>query len=234
MTSSFAPFTGFPPQSIDFLANLAANNDRAWFESHKEEYQQALLEPAQAFVRELGEKLQTISDAIRTDDRANGSGVLMRIHRDTRFSKDKSPYKTNISGMFWAGEKKTTSPAFGFQLEAAGMALMGGIFKFTPSMLAAYRAAVQAERTGQALVEILVTLRAAGNYRIEGEHYKRVPRGFDPDHPRADLLRHDGLYASPPSIAVNEVHGAGLIDLCYAHFHTMAPLFHWLRANTVT
>ena len=234
MTNSFTPFTGFPPQSIDFLANLAANNDRAWFESHKEEYQQVLLEPAQAFVRDLGEQLQTISDAIRTDDSANGSGVLMRIHRDTRFSKDKSPYKTNISGMFWAGAKKTTSPAFGFQLEATGMALMGGIFKFTPPMLTAYRAAVQAERTGQALVEILATLRAAGDYRIAGEHYKRVPQGFDSDHPRADLLRHDGLYASPPSIDVKEVNGKGLVDLCYAHFHTMAPLFHWLRANTVT
>lgn len=231
MTNIYAPFSGFPPQGIDFLTNLAMNNDRTWFEGHKADYQQFLLEPAQAFVRDLGARLQTISDAIRTDDRANGSGVLMRIHRDTRFSKDRSPYKTNISGMFWAGEKKTTSPAFGFQLEAAGMALMGGIFKFTPPMLAAYRSAVHEESTGQALVDILATLCATDNYRIEGEHYKRVPKGFDTNHPRADLLRHDGLYASPPSLAIKDVHSAELVDLCYAHFQKMSPLFHWLHTN---
>src|SRR5215831_4115203 len=92
-------FAGFPKAGIEFLADLAANNNRSWFESHREEYQTRALEPAQTFVTALGTKLQTLAGDIRVDTRTDGSGVLMRIHRDTRFSKDKARYKTNISGL---------------------------------------------------------------------------------------------------------------------------------------
>jgi uncharacterized protein (TIGR02453 family) len=227
-------FSGFPQQGVDFLANLASHNERAWFEAHKAEYQKYLLEPALTFVSELGSKLQAISSGIRTDPRSDGSGVLMRIHRDTRFSKDKSPYKTNISGLFWEGQKKTESPAFGFQLEATGMGLMAGIFKFSPEMLNAYRNAVLDERTGRELTEVLESLQKAGVYQIGGEHYKRVPAGFDPTHKRADLLRYVGLYLFSPGIPISAVQTPALVDICYAHFQKMAPIFLWLTKGVKT
>jgi uncharacterized protein (TIGR02453 family) len=225
-------FDGFSQQAIDFLENLAANNERAWFEAHKTEYQRYLLEPALAFVDALGSRLQTIADGIRYDKRTDGSGVLMRIYRDTRFSKDKTPYKTNISGLFVEGEKKTESPAFGFQLEATGMGLMVGIFKFPPAMLTAYRDAVVDEKAGGELKKVLDTIREAGQYEIGGAHYKRVPTGYDPKHERADLLRYDGLYAFSPRIQINETQSPALVDICYTHFRKMAPLYHWLVKNT--
>jgi uncharacterized protein (TIGR02453 family) len=195
-----------------------------------------LLEPAQAFVFGLGRRLQTLAPDIRIDTRTDGTGVLMRIHRDTRFSQDKTPYKTTVSGLFWEGQqKKTESPAFGFQMEATGMDLMAGIFQFPPTMLTAYRSAVVNNDLGTELEHILTNLRATGEYQIAGEHYKRVPSGYDPNHRRANLLRYAGLYALSPHISVNDLLKPDLLDICYVHFQQMASVQHWLmKINPMT
>ena len=226
---SLPAFSGFPQAGIEFLANLAAHNERAWFEFHKEEYRTLLLEPAQAFVMALGAKLQTLASDIRIDTRTDGSGVLMRIHRDTRFSKNKTPYKTNISGLFWEGSaKKTESPAFGFQIDVAGMGLMTGIFKFSPAMLTAYRAAVIDDHLGKELESTLKNAGRADQYEIAGEHYKRVPPGYDLHHSRADLLKYDGLYVFSPRLQTTDLLTPELVDVCYAHFQRMTPVYRWL------
>jgi uncharacterized protein (TIGR02453 family) len=222
-------FTGFPEQGLAFLAALHANNNRKWFEAHKREYQTNLLEPAQAFVSDLGTKLQSLSPGIRADARTDGTGVLMRIHRDTRFSTDKTPYKTELNGLFPEGSgKKTESPAFGFRLEAAGMTLMAGMFKFPPAVLAAYREAVLLDSSGTALETALTAVRKSSDYSIGGEHYKRVPAGLDAHHPRADLLRYDGLYVLSPNIPTGVVVTPALVNRCFDHFQNMAPVWQWL------
>jgi hypothetical protein len=113
----------------------------------------------------------------------------MRLHRDTRFSPDKTPYHTHLSGLFWEGsQKKTERPAFGFRIEATGMGLMTGMFRFPPTLLAVYREAVLDDHLGAALEDALETVRRTGQYAIAGEGYKRVPAGHDPHHQRAALL----------------------------------------------
>ena len=174
-------FSGFPQAGFAFLADLAAHNNRAWFETHKQDFQALLLAPAQAFVMTLGTHLQALSKSIRSDPRTDGQGVLMRLYRDTRFSPDKTPYHTHLSGLFWAGsQKKTERPAFGFQIEATGMGLMTGIFRFPPPLLAAYREAVIDDHLGTALEDALETVRRTGQYAIAGEVYKRVPLDMTP------------------------------------------------------
>ena len=222
-------FPGFPQEGLQFLEQLAMNNNREWFEAHKESYQTYLLEPVQAFITALGIKLQAISDAIHGDTRTDGTGVLMRIYRDTRFSQDKSPYKTTISVLFWEGiGKKTESPAFGFQLEPGGMGLMEGVFKFPKQALEAYRNAVIDEQLGSELERNLAFVRKAGEYKVAGEHYKRVPNGYNPHHRRANLLRHDGLYVSPPTIEPYRLITPELVDICFEHFQRMSPVQQWL------
>jgi uncharacterized protein (TIGR02453 family) len=152
----------------------------------------------------------------------------MRIYRDTRFSKDKSPYKTNIGGIFWQGKNKADSPGFGFHLEATGMGLMAGMFHFSPETLTVYRDRVNDPETGEELTEAIVKVQNAGNYEIGGEHYKRVPAGYDQNHKRGSLLRHDGLYVFSPQISLSDVHSPELVDVCYSHFQKMAPIFMWL------
>lgn len=222
-------FTGFPEAGLRFLEDLGANNEKVWFEANKDVYKRELLEPAVQFVTALGERLQALNPNIRYDTRTNGSGSLMRIYRDVRFSKDKSPYKTSVAGMWWEGEgKKTASSAYGFHLEASGMGLMAGQFGFSKEQLQAYREAVDYDRTGKALVAVIAAVQQAGDYTIVGEHYKRVPRGYDPDHPRAALLRYNSLYAHPPMVSRAQVLTAELVDVCLAHFENMAPIQRWL------
>jgi uncharacterized protein (TIGR02453 family) len=222
-------FTGFPRDGLVFLADLAAHNDRAWFVAHKQLYQSTLLEPAQVFVGELGERLRTLAPYIRADPRTDGRGTLMRLSRDTRFSDDKTPYKTEISGLFWEGDgEKTACPAFGFRLLADGMDLMAGMFAFPKPAVPVFRAAVVDEQLGTELAAILDSLRAKAGYEMHGEHYKRVPAGFDSNHPRAALLRHTGLYVHPPRLGVDVVCSTVLVDRCFEHFQVMAPVQRWL------
>src|SRR5579862_1483254 len=95
-------FEGFPRSGLEFLSGLAANNNKAWFEEHRNEYEKCLLEPAKDLVVDLGSKLQDqVSPNIQADPRFNGS--IMRISRDIRFSKDKSPYKNWLGLWFWEG-----------------------------------------------------------------------------------------------------------------------------------
>ncbi len=222
-------FTGIPPAGLRFLEELAENNNREWFEANKHVYQDELQAPTLSFIVELGERLKTISEGIQYDTRTNGGGSLMRIYRDTRFSKDKTPYKTNITLMFWEGEgKKTEKPGFGLRYDVDGAGLMVGMHGFPKPMLTAYRDAVLDEDLGTELVVAVEQVKQAGDYTIGGEHYKRVPRGLPADHERADWLRYAGLYTYSPQITVDDLTSPQLVDKCFAHFEKMAPLQRWL------
>jgi uncharacterized protein (TIGR02453 family) len=223
-------FAGFPEAGFQFLAKLAKNNNKAWFKAHKEAYQRDLLEPSLSFVEAMGTRLQAIAPGIRVDTRINGSGNLMRIYRDTRFSRDKTPYKTAVSGLFWQGEgKKTACPAFGFQVNQEGMQLMAGLFAFSKEQLQQYRQAVVDDELGRALVTAVTTVTQSGSYAFKGQHYKKIPRGYDPAHQRADWLLHNALYAHPQqSIPLAQVCSPDIVDICLAHFQNIAPLQRWL------
>jgi uncharacterized protein (TIGR02453 family) len=223
-------FSGFPPEGIQFLADLAANNNREWFQANKNTYQEQLLKPAQRFVLALGERLQEISSTIRYDTATNGTGSLMRIYRDVRFSKDKTPYKTNISMSFWQGPgKKTAHPGFFIRFEVGGGGIFVGQHGFAGPVLAAYRDAVDDEKMGQELEDALALVKSRGDFEIGGAHFKRVPRGYDADQPRANLLKYNGLWAlSSDAIVQPDLYEAELVDICFDNCKKMAPIHEWL------
>ncbi len=223
-------FEGFPRDTLVFLNELSENNDKTWFDANKDRYRANVIANAPAFVATLGERLQAgISPGIVYDTRTNGAGSMMRIYRDTRFSKDKTPYKTNIAFAFWEGQrKKMENPSFGFQFGTFGAGLYGGVWGFPKEMLEAYRQAVVDDKLGVELEQVIAQVQAAGDYVIGGEQYKRVPRGYDADHPRAELLKYKGLHASSPQFDVEIVTTPELVDVCYAHCKAMAPLQQWL------
>lgn len=222
-------FTGFSQKALDFLHDLANNNNKAWFDEHKQIYEQEILAPAPAFVAALGERLKTISPAIEYDTHSNGSGSMMRIYRDTRFSDDKTPYKTNVAFAFWEGpRKKMENPSFGFQFGTWGAGLYAGQWVFPKDLLPRYQQAVDQEMTGTALVEAINQVRSAGVYAIAGEQYAKVPRGYATDHPRADLLRYKGLHVSSPQIDRAVLCTPALVDVIFDHCRQMAPVQQWL------
>ena len=102
------------------------------------------------------------------------------------------------------------------------------MYEFSRPVLERYRQQVVDPRRGQALIDAASQVTGAGPYRIGGEHYKRVPRGFDPAHPNARWLLHSDLYAWLETDIPESLHSAAFIDDCFQAFHDMAPLHHWL------
>ena len=222
-------FSGFPAAGIQFLSDLAENNNKAWFEANKQVYKQALEGPAVNFVMELGERLRPTFPDLKADPRTNGGGSLLRIYRDVRFSKDKTPYKTNVSALLWEGEgKKNLNPGMGFQLTAHSMGLMTGMHGLPKDHLARFREAIADDELGREAEAIVTEIQGLAGYRVGGAHYKRVPRGYDADHPRAELLKYAAFYAYPPEVSIADVQTPAVVDICVAHFETLAPLHRWL------
>lgn len=239
-TTLSTTFGGFSPQATTFLSDLAANNNKAWFEAHRQTYLDQVQTPALDLVVTLGERLQARFREIVYDTRTNGGGSLMRLHRDTRFSADKSPYKTNVAMIFTPGGKKMEQPGFGLQLTPTGVDVMAGMFAFSKSQLEAYRAAVLSAEHGRALEQAAHAVAHAGeqtgeqpgeqpgDYRIEGIGYKRVPKGYDADHPRAEWLKFTGLHAFAPPVPLEIAYTPELADVIERHFIHMSPIYEWL------
>lgn len=220
-------FDGFPPQTFTFFKQIAANNNREWFQAHKQDYLDYLQTPALAFVVEFGEKLKAIAPGISFDTRTNGAGSLMRIYRDVRFSKDKSPYKDHLGLNFWEGSGKKETPGFHFWMDRGGGAVYGGFHGFPKPFLAAYREAVADDRLGRRLEQIVAKLGSQPGFEFGGEQLKRVPPGYPQDHPGGELLRYKGLHAKGPLIKPKQLQSRRVIRTCLEHARMLAPLHQW-------
>jgi len=223
-----AKFETFPETTITFLQQLEQNNNREWFSQHKQEYLDHVQAPSLAFIETMGERLRTISPQIVYDTRTNGSGSQMRIYRDVRFSPDKTPFNTNLGIVFWEGDgKKNENPGFYFDLETKGLGFYTGMYGFDKKMLEAFRTAVLDKEMGAELETAINSVRLTG-YQVGGEHFKRVPRGYDPDHPRSDLFLYNTLYAWTTETDPYLVTREGFMDLAVNHWEKMAPIHRWL------
>ena len=174
-------FAGFSREAVQFLAELAANNERAWFQPRKAEYERLLKHPLEELCVALGERFAARDIPLVADPARSP----FRIYRDTRFSKDKSPYKTHVAASFpWVGG----GPGGYFSLGPGEISVGGGMWHPEPSLLAAWRAAVVERSAG-----VHAALRDPGFVRtfglVDGERLKRVPVRFPADHPDADLLK---------------------------------------------
>jgi uncharacterized protein (TIGR02453 family) len=224
---SLSPFVGFSKHTVKFLRELRAHNDKVWFDEHRPDYDQHVLTPARSFVVAMGGALRTIAQGVQADPRVNGS--IFRIHRDTRFSPDKTPFKPNLGIFFWEGSRpKMECSGFYVHLEPPTLMLGVGMYQFTKELLPVYRAAVADAKRGAALSRALATVQNKGPYTLGGEHYKRVPRGYDADHPRADLLRHGGLYVGIEQKIPAELFGPDLVGICLERFRDQLPVHRWL------
>jgi uncharacterized protein (TIGR02453 family) len=193
MATSTMTFEGFRPEAVEFLAELAQNNDRAWFQPRKSDYERLLKEPLEALCIALDERLAAAGVPLAADPARSP----FRIYRDVRFSKDKSPYKTNIGASFAYVERgpdgatlpsEVHGPGGYFHLSPGDIFVGGGMWHPEKDRLAAWRAAVTAdpERVHGA-IEDPAFVRRFGS--INGDRLTRVPSGFPADHPDAELLK---------------------------------------------
>lgn len=193
-----AAFTGFPKDALAFLRELERNNDRAWFEQRRERYESSVRAPALAFIAAMAPELAKISTQFVADPRS-----LMRIHRDVRFSADKSPYKTNIGIQFrHAAGKDVHAPGIYFHIEPGRCFVGAGLWHPEPEALAGIRARIVEHAKDWQRVRH--DPKFTKQWTPSGESLARPPRGFDPEHVHIeDLKRKDHIAVA--DLAVKDI-----------------------------
>jgi uncharacterized protein (TIGR02453 family) len=192
----------FSPALMKFLKELRANNSREWFEANRSRYEALMLEPALEFIEAFAPRLRKISPNFVASARRSG-GSLFRIHRDVRFSKDKTPYKTHLGIQFRHKQGKDVhSPGFYLHIEPGGSFVGAGIWHPDSATLRKIRDAIVDDPA--AWKKSAYGKRFADVYRLEGDSLKRPPAGYDRDHPLVeDLMRKDFIgVASLPDRAI--------------------------------
>jgi uncharacterized protein (TIGR02453 family) len=203
-------FKGFPAEAFDFYEGLEADNTKAYWTDHKSTYETCVRAPMDALLEELAGEF--------------GPGKVFRPYRDVRFSADKSPYKTACGAV-----SVLEGSVFYVQISADGLLAASGYYQMAKDQIERYRLAV-AEPAGKELAEIVDALEK-DRFEIGGEALKRVPRGFDPDHPRARLLRHKGVTAHRHFTPAAWMGTAKAKERVASAWRAAGPLNAWLRAH---
>ena len=221
----------FTPAALRFFRELAKNNKKEWFEAHRADYEREVREPMRALIEDMNARFGKFAPEIGGDPKRS----MFRINRDTRFSKDKSPYKTNAACWFHhkaasgrvGGEAKEGSAGFYFHLQPGGKSFVGGGLWMPPRpQLDKLRDAIAEDHAGFGRVARGLTKRFGG--LDDGAMLKRMPRGFAEDHPAAKWLRYQS-YTSGRALTDSQVTDARLPALLAQEFRQLLPLVRWLN-----
>lgn len=219
------PTQHFTPALFAFLRDLAAHNDRAWFQANKDRYLEHVQEPALAFIVDFAPRLARISPHFSADARVVG-GSLFRIQRDTRFSKDKTPYKTNTGVQFrHEAGKDAHAPGFYLHLQPGECFVGAGLWRPEAPLARSIREAIAADPAGWKRAAHGARFTAA--WSLGGDSLVRVPTGFDPAHRFADDLRRKDFIGSA-RLTDRQVTAPGFDQELAKMLGSTAPLMRFL------
>jgi uncharacterized protein (TIGR02453 family) len=222
---------GLPRETLDFLAGIAANNNKEWFTANRALYD-ASVAGSKAFVETVGPELQRLSPTLRYEAKIGAS--LPRVNNDTRLDASKPPYKSTLDLWFWHGDKKSfEQPGFFLRLTPEGVWVAAGMMHILPPKLFRFRDAVMDERSGPALVDIVGRINAIGPYQVGYPKRKSVPKGYDKDAPRAEYLLYESLWGHL-QLPAEAVVAADFGDVALAAWRDLAPLTAWLLAEVAS
>ncbi len=226
------------PEALSFLARLARNNSRAWFQENRSEYETVLLEPLRDLVDEMDARLALMAPEFVGDRRRS----VFRIHRDVRFSRDKRPYKTNAALWLFhrdAGRTKgfhdsVAAAGFYYHLEPGACYIGGGLWMPPAPSLRLIRSAMVADAADEgrfgSILRGRAFRRAAGALDMDpGTMLTRLPRGFGPDTPGAEWLRYKSFTATVP-LSDDQATAADLADRFAENCRVLLPLARWLNS----
>lgn len=210
-----ASFEGFGEDLPLFYEGLAADNSRAYFADHRPVYEEQVRGPLTALLADLSGEF--------------GPGKVFRPNRDVRFSHDKSPYKLSAAGHAHGADD---SASLYLHVDAEGLLVAGGYYAMSRDQLARYRAAVADDGTGRALRRVVDgLLRSGGGWELAGPALVRAPRGFDPGHPRIDLLRRKGLVLAQHHDVEPWLFTPQAAEVVAQGWRDLAPLNRWLARH---
>lgn len=230
------PFTSFRPAALTFLRGLKRHNEKPWFEDHRPQYEAEVLGPLRLLADELDVRFATLAPEFV----APRKHALFRIHRDVRFSNDKSPYKTHAA--LWVfhrdagrgvGRDAHGGAGFYFHLEP-GASMVGGGFWMPPRPIlnTIRERLVEEQRTFERIVKAPAFTRRFGALSDDepGMRLTRVPRGYAPDHPAAHWLRFNSFTVGR-ALTDAEVLSPKLVDAIMKDYAAMLPLVRWLNGS---
>ncbi|MEI9935967.1 MAG: DUF2461 domain-containing protein [Pseudomonadota bacterium] len=223
-------FAGFADANAKFFQLLAKHQDRAWFQAHKAEFEAGWQAPMKEL---LAEVRAGIDRAYRHCDLDQPK--LFRIFRDVRFAKDKSPYKTHVGGLIpitRRGNVTEVPMALYVHVGQPNSFAAAGQYMMDPRSLERYRAAVADEQRGKELIKLLVALTKKGFLVRSHDSYKRMPKGYDADHPRAEHLLRKGLTVGFPELPKGILASPKFSPWLVGQAKLAAPLVEWLTFAT--
>ncbi len=209
-------FQGFPVVALDFYDDLEVDNTRSYWEKHKATYDEAVKAPMVALVSALAPEFALDRQSYK----------VFRPYRDVRFAKDKTPYKTHQGAFVPSGP----STGWYVQVGAPGVRVGVGFYEASPARLAAIRTAIAEERRGRQLARIIAKLRRDG-WELGGDTLRTSPRGYDPGHPRIELLRHRSMTLGRSYGFEPVIHTSELLDLVRSDWRAATPFVRWVTEN---
>jgi len=223
------PFSGFPPEMNQFLRALKRNNRREWFQPRKHLYEQHVKEPMLELIAVLNKDLAKYAPEYVTEPKK----ALFRIYRDTRFSADKTPYKTHVAASFSRrGSTGLGTGGFYFSVSQDQVEIAGGIYHPLPETMLAVRRHIAAHH--EELRKILSAKKARtllGN--LQGDELTRAPKGFDPAHPGLDLIKKKD-WILDISLEAKLANTSKLYEAIAERFRAMAPLIEYLNRPLIS
>jgi uncharacterized protein (TIGR02453 family) len=227
-----AGFEGFKPAAFRFLRDLERNNEKAWFEANREVYEREVREPMRRLVETLDARLGSIAPEIVGDPKRS----MFRIHRDVRFSRNKSPYKTNAGAWLYhrdAGRKvgrdgEGGGAGFYFHIDPTTCFMAGGMWMPARPALLRIREAIDATPTALARLTSAPAFRRRFNGLSDTAKLQRVPRDFPPDHPAGEWLKLESFTARA-MIEPSVITSPRLVDRLCRDFELLVPLVRWLN-----
>jgi len=221
-------FRGFSPVGVKFLRDLKKHNNRDWFEAHRETYLAEVKQPMEQLAALVSAELTRFAPRYATEPKR----ALYRIHRDTRFSPDKTPYKTHAAALFYRSDLgKNESAAFYFHISPDEVGVGGGVYMPTPDHLRAIRVhLLDHHERFRKIIAAPALKRVFGG--VQGEALSRPPKGFPCDHPAIDLIRMKQFLLwreLDPKVAL----GPMLFVEVMTAFEVMAPTVEFLNEPMV-
>jgi uncharacterized protein (TIGR02453 family) len=219
-------FPGFPKDFFTFFEELQVNNNRDWFNGHKSRYVESVVNPISEFIVCMAPRLAEISPHYVADPRPHG-GSMFRIYRDTRFSKDKTPYKTHAAVQFrHEAGKDAHAPGFYVHLATDGLFYGGGIWQPPGPQLNAIRDYIADNSRSWARICNATKVREIGG--IKGDSLKRPPQGFDAQHVHIDDLKRKSFYVMTDA-SPRRAQKPGFVDEVTEGFRRAAPLNRFIN-----
>lgn len=217
-------FPGFSPDALAFLRALKRNNRREWFQPRKEKYEALIKLPMMELVGCLNEEFARFAPAYITLPQK----AVFRIYRDTRFSHDKTPYKTHIAAIFPRNTaEKSRGAVFYFHFTEKELLVFGGVYSPERDELLAYRTLLQEHyEEFREIVGDKRLKRVLGG--LQGERLTRTPKGFPVDHPAEGLLRQRQWYLEG-TLKIGLLTSRKLVTEVSRHFELMAPMVEFLN-----